>query len=610
MTALDRAARKVRPHHLEREACLYVRQSSPRQVRDNPESRACQYALQQRAVELGWPASRVRVIDDDLGQSGGDSQRRDGFKDLLARVSLGEVGIVMGLEVSRLARNNADWHRLLQLCALSDTLVLDGDGVYDPHDINDRLVLGLKGTMSEVELHTMRARLLGGARNKARRGELELALPTGLALREDGAVTLDPDASVVSAIGAVFATFRKAGSAHGTAKRLREDGVQLPRRPRSGPSKGEVTWVAPTGPRVNAILRNPRYAGAYVYGRTRSIPARGTADPPEPASRPVAGAAAGGAPLLHRLAGVSAQPRDAGPQPGRGRLRRRPRVAAARGVRPAAVARPLRALRAGAARGLRQCRSPRLQGLLHLQAGVSGNRPRHLPVDAGRAGRPRGRPPDRRDGQPRACRLGAGPAGRDRGRGGSRRGRPREATRGPALRSRARAAPLLRSRPGTPLGGRAAGGGMERPPERAGKRDPRARALAAARQHRQGLSNWNGAPFHARRVRDIRRYYRLPSLAQRLADRGFVTARAMAARLGVCVSTVRTRTSRRGIPSCLTLRVIAQAKLVCPAPHPTPFVNQPSLPNIEKPWSASSDRPAATHPLLYSSQFVLRVPQR
>ena len=164
LTALDPAARKVRPHHLEREACLYVRQSSPRQVRDNPESRACQYALQQRAVELGWPASRIRVIDDDLGQSGGDSQRRDGFKDLLARVSLGEVGIVMGLEVSRLARNNADWHRLLQLCALSDTLVLDGDGVYDPHDINDRLVLGLKGTMSEVELHTMRARLLGGAR--------------------------------------------------------------------------------------------------------------------------------------------------------------------------------------------------------------------------------------------------------------------------------------------------------------------------------------------------------------------------------------------------------------------------------------------------------------
>ena len=271
LTAPDPAARKVQPHHLEREACLYVRQSSPRQVRDNPESRACQYALQQRAVELGWPASRVRVIDDDLGQSGGDSQRRDGFKDLLARVSLGEVGIVMGLEVSRLARNNADWHRLLQLCALSDTLVLDGDGVYDPHDINDRLVLGLKGTMSEVELHTMRARLLGGARNKARRGELELALPTGLALREDGAVTLDPDASVVSAIGAVFATFRKAGSAHGTAKRLREDGVQLPRRPRSGPSKGEVTWVAPTGPRVNAILRNPRYAGAYVYGRTRNV---------------------------------------------------------------------------------------------------------------------------------------------------------------------------------------------------------------------------------------------------------------------------------------------------------------------------------------------------
>ena len=164
LTALDPAARKVRPHHLEREACLYVRQSSPRQVRDNPESRTCQYALQQRAVELGWPASRIRVIDDDLGQSGGDSQCRDGFKDLLARVSLGEIGIVMGLEVSRLARNNADWHRLLQLCALSDTLVLDGDGVYDPHDINDRLVLGLKGTMSEVELHTMRARLLGGAR--------------------------------------------------------------------------------------------------------------------------------------------------------------------------------------------------------------------------------------------------------------------------------------------------------------------------------------------------------------------------------------------------------------------------------------------------------------
>src|SRR5450759_1378485 len=187
---------KISADHLRRDAFLYVRQSSLRQVFENTESTKRQYALRERAVALGWPIERIRTIDSDLGISGAHAEHRDGFQELVSEVALGHAGIVLGLEVSRLARNNADWHRLLELAALTRTLILDEDGVYDPAYFNDRLLLGLKGAMSEAELHVLKARLQGGIRNKARRGELELPLPIGLIYHPDGSVILNPDQSI------------------------------------------------------------------------------------------------------------------------------------------------------------------------------------------------------------------------------------------------------------------------------------------------------------------------------------------------------------------------------------------------------------------------------
>ena len=187
---------KISADHLRRDAFLYVRQSSLRQVFENTESTKRQYALRERAVALGWPIERIRTIDSDLGISGAHAENRDGFQELVSEVALGHAGIVLGLEVSRLARNNADWHRLLELAALTRTLILDEDGVYDPGHFNDRLLLGLKGTMSEAELHVLKARLQGGIRNKARRGELEMPLPIGLTYDALGAVILDPDQQI------------------------------------------------------------------------------------------------------------------------------------------------------------------------------------------------------------------------------------------------------------------------------------------------------------------------------------------------------------------------------------------------------------------------------
>ncbi|TMH70348.1 MAG: recombinase family protein, partial [Betaproteobacteria bacterium] len=184
-------SQKITADHLGRDAFLYVRQSSLRQVFENTESTKRQYALRERAVALGWPIERIHVVDCDLGQSGSSTQGRDGFQHLVAEVANRHAGIVLGLEVSRLARNNADWHRLLELCALTQTLILDEDGTYDPGHFNDRLLLGLKGAMSEAELHVLKARLQGGIRNKARRGELEVPLPIGLIYHADGSVVLD-----------------------------------------------------------------------------------------------------------------------------------------------------------------------------------------------------------------------------------------------------------------------------------------------------------------------------------------------------------------------------------------------------------------------------------
>ena len=221
---------KVQARHLKRNAYLYVRQSTLRQVFENTESTKRQYDLRQRAMALGWAADQVIVIDSDLGQSGASAVDRAGFQRLVTEVSLGRAGIVMGLEVSRLARNSTDWHRLLEICALADSLILDEDGVYDPAHFNDRLLLGLKGTMSEAELHVLRARLRGGILNKARRGELEIRLPIGFIYDAQGSVRLDPDARIQESIRQLFRTFRRTRSATATVKAFRNQGLQFPRR--------------------------------------------------------------------------------------------------------------------------------------------------------------------------------------------------------------------------------------------------------------------------------------------------------------------------------------------------------------------------------------------
>lgn len=260
---------KVQARHLKRNAYLYVRQSTLRQMFENTESTKRQYDLRQRAVALGWRADQVVVIDSDLGQSGASAVDREGFQRLVTEVSLGRAGIVMGLEVSRLARNSTDWHRLLEICALADSLILDEDGIYDPAHFNDRLLLGLKGTMSEAELHVMRARLRGGILNKARRGELEMRLPIGFVHDTEGRTRLDPDARIQESIRQIFRTFRRTGSATATVKAFRDQDLQFPRRVYRGPRKGDVLWGELEHSRVLWVLHHPRYAGAFCFGRTR-----------------------------------------------------------------------------------------------------------------------------------------------------------------------------------------------------------------------------------------------------------------------------------------------------------------------------------------------------
>ena len=261
---------KVRAEHLKRDAYLYIRQSTIQQVFHNTESTQRQYALKQRAVALGWPAEQVNVIDGDQGQSGASAVDREGFQKLVAEVGLGHAGIVLGLEVSRLARNCSDWHRLLEICGLTDTLILDEDGLYDPTNFNDRLLLGLKGAMSEAELHVLRARLQGGIRNKARRGALRLPLPVGLVYDMQGKVILDPDKQVQQAVGLFFQVYQRQGSALAVVKHFRQSGLRFPRRLRGGPNKGQLIWGSLGHSRALQILRNPRYAGAFVFGRTRT----------------------------------------------------------------------------------------------------------------------------------------------------------------------------------------------------------------------------------------------------------------------------------------------------------------------------------------------------
>jgi len=261
---------KVKASHLKRDAYLYIRQSTIRQVFENTESTKRQYGLRERAVALGWPLERIHVIDSDLGQSGASAVDRAGFQQLVSEVGMGQAGIVLGLEVSRLARNSTDWHRLLEICALTDTLILDEDGIYDPAHFNDRLLLGLKGTMSEAELHVLRARLRGGIVNKARRGELWITPPVGLVYNSQGELIPDPDKQVQQSLHLLFETYRRTGSATATVKLFREQGLLFPRRLRAGPRPGELVWVQLGHSQTLRILHNPRYAGAFVFGRSRT----------------------------------------------------------------------------------------------------------------------------------------------------------------------------------------------------------------------------------------------------------------------------------------------------------------------------------------------------
>jgi DNA invertase Pin-like site-specific DNA recombinase len=265
------AHQKVQAEHLGRNAFLYVRQSTLRQVRENVESSQRQYGLRDRALALGWPLEQIVVIDCDQGQSGSGAVEREGFQKLVAEVSMNRAGIVMGLEVSRLARNSSDWHRLLEICALTGTLLLDEDGLYDPSHFNDRLLLGLKGTMSEVELHLIRARLRGGLLQKARRGELGGRLPSGMVYGPRGQVELDPDLQVQESFRHLFRTFRRTGSALAVVKAFRQEGLKFPHRVWGGVHDGEIVWSELGYYRVAWVLACPRYAGAYGFGRTRSV---------------------------------------------------------------------------------------------------------------------------------------------------------------------------------------------------------------------------------------------------------------------------------------------------------------------------------------------------
>ena len=261
---------KIRPEHLERQAFIYVRQSTLMQVRTNTASTARQYDLVQRALDLGWERENVIVIDQDQGCSGASAIGRDGFQALVAEVGLGLAGAVLSLEASRLARSNSDWYRLLEICALADTLVVDEEGIYDPSQYNDRLLLGFKGTMSEAELHWLRQRLLGGKREKASPGKLRFRLPAGYVCAETGEVVFDPDEQVQEAVRLVFALFSELGTAWAVVKQFSTQKLLFPQRVWGGDQDGELVWAPLRHSRVRGMLHNPTYAGAYVYGRTKT----------------------------------------------------------------------------------------------------------------------------------------------------------------------------------------------------------------------------------------------------------------------------------------------------------------------------------------------------
>ena len=260
---------KITEQHRSRPAYIYVRQSTNAQVLHHQESTERQYALRTMALELGWSESAIRTLDRDLGMTGTEMTRREDFKTLVADVSMGQVGAVFALEVSRLARSNLDWHRLLELCALTATLVIDEDGCYDPSDFNDGLLLGLKGTMAQAELHFLHARLQGGKLNKAKKGELRFPLPVGYCYDEQGRIVPDADAEVRGAVEMVFRLFRETGSAYAVVHRFTEKGLRFPKRAYGGAWDGKIIWGRLSHSRVLGVLKNPSYAGML---RLRPLP--------------------------------------------------------------------------------------------------------------------------------------------------------------------------------------------------------------------------------------------------------------------------------------------------------------------------------------------------
>ncbi|WP_239396997.1 recombinase family protein, partial [Frankia sp. CiP3] len=262
-----RSENRIRPEHRDRAAVVYVRQSSRQQVLEHAESTRMQYALVARAVALGWARSQVEVIDDDLGASAAVADSRPGFARLVTEVTMGRIGLVLGIEMSRLARTGRDWHQLIELCSLSETLLADPDGIYDPGYYNDRLLLGLKGTMSECELYLIRQRMAGGRLAKAERGELALPLPIGYWRRPSGEVVFEPDEQARTTVRLVFDLFDRLGTLNAVLRHLADNNIQLPVRTRCGPDKGELDWRRPTRETLQIMLHNPAYAGYYAYGR-------------------------------------------------------------------------------------------------------------------------------------------------------------------------------------------------------------------------------------------------------------------------------------------------------------------------------------------------------
>ena len=275
---------KIRPVHLARQAYVYVRQSTLRQVLHNGESTERQYALAQRACDLGWPPEQVITIDEDQGHSGATAQNRVGFQQLISAMGLDQVGIVLALEVSRLARSCSDWYRVLELAALSGTLIGDDEGVYDPRDYNDRLLLGLKGTLSEAELYAIKARLQGGRLNKARKGELVQMLPVGLVRTRDGQVSLDPHTDVQATVRTVFEQFDQLGTANAVLRYFRDHELQMPRLITTGVDLGQVRWQRASYAAIHLVLMNPAYAGAFAFGRRKQVTELGSPAPQPRAS--------------------------------------------------------------------------------------------------------------------------------------------------------------------------------------------------------------------------------------------------------------------------------------------------------------------------------------